>query len=88
MTYASMQAINPGVDAEWIMAEYPFARSVKRRPDGSLESMGYWIEDPQGKNRPLMLHFDQAGVLARKQYGGPNVRPPEKDAGGLQTGGP
>jgi len=88
MTYASMQAINPGVDGEWVLSEYPFARSLKRRPDGSLESMGYWIEDPQGKTRPLMLHFDAGSVLVQKQYGGPNVRPPQKDAGGLQVGGP
>ena len=76
MSFASMQAINPGVEGDWIIAEYPFARNVSRRPDGSLQSLGYQIEDPQGKGRPLMLHFDETGMLVRKQYGGPLVRPP------------
>jgi len=88
MTYASMQAINPGVDGDWILSEYPFARNIKRRRDGSLLSLGYWIEDPQGQTRPLMLHFDAENILVRKQYGGPNVRPPEQNSGGLKVGGP
>lgn len=76
MSFSSMQAINPGVDGEWVIAEYPNARNVSRWPDGRLKSLGYNVEDPQGKRRPLMLHFDQTGTLARKQYGGPVVRPP------------
>lgn len=78
MSFAQMQALNPGVDGEWILAEYPFARDVRRRPDRSLQSMGYWVTDPQGKTRPLMLHFDETGTLLRKQYGGPLVRPPPR----------
>ena len=82
LSFASMQALNPGVDGEWILAEYPHARQVERRQSGRLLRMGYWVEDPQGATRPLMLHFDAEGVLAQKQYGGPLVRPPEPDESG------
>ncbi len=78
LSYAQVQAFNPGVEGAWILSEYPFARNVVRRADGSLCSMGYWVDDPQGRNRPLMLHFDERGILVRKQYGGPHVRPPER----------
>lgn len=78
LSFAQMQALNPGVDGEWILSEYPFARNVERRRDGSLLRMGYWVTDPQGKPRPLMLHFDASGTLVRKQYGGPVVRPPPR----------
>ncbi len=77
MSFATMQSLNPGVDGEWILAEYPYARDVTRRPGGRLQSMGYWVQDPQGTSRPLMLHFDAQGRLVRKEYGGPLVRPPE-----------
>ena len=78
LSFAQMQALNPGVDGEWILSEYPFARDVQRRSDGSLARMGYWVTDPQGKTRPLMLHFDGTGTLQQKQYGGPLVRPPPR----------
>jgi hypothetical protein len=78
LTFAQAQALNPGVDGEWILAEYPTARQVQRHPNGRLRSLGYWVEDPAGKQRPLMLHFDESGVLVRKQYGGPLIRPPPK----------
>ncbi|MDF1702061.1 MAG: hypothetical protein P1V36_12965 [Planctomycetota bacterium] len=78
MSYAAVQQMNPGVEGEWILSEYPFARNIVRRGDGTLCSMGYWVDDPYGKSRPLMLHFDERGVLSRKQYGGPHVRPPER----------
>lgn len=78
LTYAQVQAFNPGVEGEWILSEYPFARDVVRRADGSICSMGFWVDDPQGRSRPLMLHFDANGILERKEYGGPHVRPPER----------
>lgn len=78
LSYATVQALNPGVDGEWILSEYPFARQVNRRGNGTIQSLGYWVDDPQGRNRPLMLHFDERGVLREKQYGGPHVRPPER----------
>jgi hypothetical protein len=87
MNFAAMQAINPGVEGEWVVAEFPFARNVTRRPDGSLQSLGYLVEDPLGKGRPLMLHFDETGMLTRKQYGGPLVRPPPPDAVGFNISG-
>ncbi len=87
MSYAVVQALNPGVDGEWVLSEYPYAREVQRRPDGSLQRLGYWVDDPQGKSRPLMLHFDAAGVLVQKQYGGPHVRPPERQDNGFSFGG-
>ena len=86
ITFAQMQMLNPGVDGEWILAEYPDAREVQRRPDGSLARLGYWVTDPQGKTRPLMLHFDETGTLLRKQYGGPVVRPPERQDLDLDLG--
>lgn len=78
LSYAQAQALNAGVEGAWILAEFPFARNVVRRADGSIASLGYWVDDPQGQSRPLMLHFDANGILERKQYGGPHVRPPER----------
>ena len=78
LSYAQVQALNVGVDGEWVLSEFPFARNVSRRADGSLQSVGYWVDDPQGRSRPLMLHFDARGTLVRKQYGGPHLRPPER----------
>lgn len=78
LSYAQVQAFNPGVEGAWILSEYPNARNVSRRPDGTLRSLGYWVDDPQGRSRPLMLHFDERGILIRKEYGGPHVRPPER----------
>ena len=82
MSFASMQSLQPGVDGEWILAEYPYARNITRSPAGRLRSMGYWVDDPHGTSRPLMLHFDAEGRLVDKQYGGPLVRPPEKTESG------
>ncbi len=33
ITFAQMQMLNPGVDGEWILAEFPDAREVQRRPE-------------------------------------------------------
>jgi hypothetical protein len=86
LSFAQMQALNPGVEGEWILAEYPFAREVERRPDGSLLRLGYWVTDPQGKARPLVLQFDRSGVLSAKQYGGPLVRPPPRSDTDIDLG--
>jgi len=77
LSFAAMQSINPGVDGEWILAEYPFARQVRRHPNGRVQFLGYTVEDPQGKSRPLALNFDENGILASKEYGGPIIRAPE-----------
>lgn len=83
ISFSTVQLLNPGVDGAWILAEYPMARVVARRPDGSLERLEYRVDDPQGRGRDLVLWFDEFGVLARKQYSGPIVRPldPDADAG-------
>jgi hypothetical protein len=78
ISFAEMQALNPGVDGEWILSEYPDAREVARGPNGRVASLGYWVNDPEGRARPLMLAFDRDGMLVRKQYGGPVVRPPPR----------
>lgn len=80
MSFASMQMLNEGVDGEWILAEYPDTREVRRRPDGTLQRLTYWVNDPQGRGRGLVMHFDETGTLTRKDYGGPVVRPPEKNS--------
>ncbi len=85
LSFSQAQSLNPGVDGEWILSEYPFARNVSRWPNGRLQSLGYWVLDPAGDARPLMLHFDQQGILTRKQYGGPLLRPPVNE-GGVEIG--
>ena len=70
-----MQTLNPGVEADWVLAEYPFGE-VARRADGSVERITYRVNDPQGETQTVVLFFDARGVLQRKQYSGPIVRPP------------
>jgi hypothetical protein len=78
LSFSAMQMLNEGVEGEWILNEYPDARQVERRPDGTLERLTYTVNDPQGRSRGLVMDFDATGVLARKRYGGPVVRPPSK----------
>ena len=88
MSFAQMQALNPGVSADWVLYEHPFARDVVRDPSTrSVRRLAYWVDDPRGDSRPLVLHFDDRGVLARKEYGGPIIRPPQDDEIDLQIGG-
>ncbi|MEZ6009469.1 MAG: hypothetical protein R3F05_17145 [Planctomycetota bacterium] len=77
LSFATMQAMNPGVEGEWLLREYPDAREVQRDPrTGRLRRLAYWVNDPAGDNRPLVLWFDENGILTRKDYGGPLLRPP------------
>ena len=76
LSFAQMQALNPGVQGEWIVQEYPFARDVQRRSDGTLQQLTYVVEDPQGSREDVVLLFDNRGTLVRKHYEGPIVRPP------------
>lgn len=80
ISFSTVQVLNPGVDGAWILAEYPMARAVVRRPDGTLERLDYRVDDPHGRGQDLVLWFDEFGVLARKQYSGPIVRPLDPDA--------
>jgi len=76
LSFAQAQALNPGVSADWILNEYPNAR-VSRRKDGTIARMEYRVTDPNGKTRKLFLEFDGRGVMVRKQYLGPIIRPPQ-----------
>jgi hypothetical protein len=81
LSFADMQSLNPGVSGSWILAEHPYARDVDRGPDGRIRRLTYWVTDPNGKPRGLVLRFDANEVLVEKQYGGPIVRPPDSRAG-------
>ena len=88
MTFADMQALNPGVAGDWVLYEHPYAREVQRDPQSQrVRRLSYWVSDPQGDSRPLVLHFDDRAVLSRKDYGGPIVRPPQPDDVDLEIGG-
>ena len=76
MSYAAMQSLNPGVSSTWLLEEYPFARNVARRGNGTIERMEYLVEDPRGDSQSLSLYFDERGVLTHKRYAGPHIRPP------------
>lgn len=76
LSFAQMQSINPGVSVEWLLREFPFARDIRRRPDGSIAEMGYLVVDPREDTRPVLLLIDPQGRVAQKRYGGPIVRPP------------
>ena len=78
LTFAQMQSLNPGISAEWILSEYPFARDIRRRPNGTVAQMGYIVTDPLDDTRAVLLVFDERGILIEKRYGGPIVRPPEQ----------
>lgn len=80
LSYAEVQAVNPGVSVDWILAEYPEGR-VTRGPDGKVTQIRYSVADPQGSAQTLVLHFDANGVLRQKRYSGPVLRP-----GGAQGG--
>ena len=79
LSFAEMQTLNPGVSGEWILQNHPQARQVQRRSDGTLSQLSYWVTDPNGTSRGLVLDMDAQGLLATKRYGGPIVRPPAED---------
>lgn len=79
LSFATVQTLNPGVDARWVLEEFPSARGIDRGPEGRIRRIEYGVEDPQGKRRNLVLHFDEQEVLTHKQYSGRLVRPLETD---------
>lgn len=76
LTFAEMQALNPGVRGEWVASRFPFARQSSRRTDGSLQRLVYSVTDPHGRVEDVTLDFDARGVLVRKHYAGAWLRPP------------
>jgi hypothetical protein len=79
LTYATVQTLNPGVDSRWVLEEFPQATGLSRRPDGTIERLQYRVVDPHGHGQSLTLHFDEFGVLARKDYSGPLIKPLDPD---------
>ena len=76
LSYATVQALNPGVDGKWVLEEFPNTQRVERDPSGKIQRISYGVLDPQGKSKTLTLWFDQNEVLQRKEYSGQLVRPP------------
>ncbi len=76
LTYAEVQAINPGVRAQWLEDEYPFGRVLARWPDGTPRQTSYLVTDPAGHGQTLTLDFDPSGTLVARRYSGPVLRPP------------
>jgi hypothetical protein len=75
LDFATVQALNPGVDGKWVLEEFPQARDVGRDANGKIRRLSYAVTDPQGKPQTLNLMFDEQEVLVRKQYSGPLLRP-------------
>jgi hypothetical protein len=81
LSFAQMQAMNPGVSGEWMLGEFPFASHVGRWPNGKIRELRYPVTDPAGKLRSVTYEFDQSGVLVQKRYAGAYILPPpETDA--------
>ena len=74
MSFATVQALNPGVDGRWILEEFP-GGAAQRDGQGRLKRLTYTVDDPRGKSHPLVLDFDEHEILVKKDYGGPLVRP-------------
>jgi hypothetical protein len=79
ITYATVQTLNPGVDGAWILQEHPEARNVVRAANGRVQRLEYRVTDPQGRGQTLVLHFDEFGILERKEYSGRLLKPLDAD---------
>ncbi len=77
LTYAQVQALNPGIPASWILEEYPGGRATNR-PNGVPETITYAVTDPTGRGETLTLAFDECGILSQKSYSGRPVRPAQQ----------
>ena len=77
LTYAQVQALNPGISACWVLSEFP-GGGVTRWPDGTPKTITYQVRDPAGRRQSLQLEFDASGILTRKCYSGPVRRPPPR----------
>ena len=76
LTYAQVQALNPGVTADWVLAEYP-GGSVQRDQAGRVRMTEHGVTDPYGKGQSLFLEYDARGVCVKKTYTGAVLRPPK-----------
>jgi hypothetical protein len=74
LSYANVQSLNPGLEASWILEEFPFGQ-VTRTADDRVESIVYNVTDPHGKNQTLYLGFDERGILRDKRYSGRVLMP-------------
>jgi hypothetical protein len=75
LTYAQVQSLNPGVEAAWLLEEYPFG-SVQRDEVGRVRVVTYAVTDPTGEGQTLVLYFDEREFLQNKSYSGRILRPP------------
>ncbi|MHC5011635.1 MAG: hypothetical protein ACYTG6_11935 [Planctomycetota bacterium] len=74
LSYGQAQTLNPGLTADWVLAEYPFG-TVTRGQGNRVESIRYTVRDPHGSTQTLVLFFDAQGILRRRQYSGRVLRP-------------
>ena len=79
LSYAQVQSLNPGVQASWILEEFPSGQ-VTRTPDGRVQTIVYRVSDPHGKDQTLRLGFDERGILRDKQYSGRVLMPGNANA--------
>ncbi len=81
LTLAEVQAMNPGLTAQWLLQEYPQGRVLDRWPDGQPRRVSYRVTDPSSHGQTLVLDFDARGVAVAKRYSGRILRPPQEQGG-------
>jgi hypothetical protein len=74
LSYADVQALNPGASAEWILREFPSGRAT-RDAEGRLQELTYRVNDPAGRAQTLVLLVGPDGLVREKRYSGPVIRP-------------
>ena len=77
LSYAEVQSLNPGVNVDWVVREFPNARMSRDRA-GRVRQTEHGVTDPYGKSQSLFLDFNECGVCVKKTYSGTVVRPPPK----------
>lgn len=77
LTLAEVQALNPGLEASWLLREYPEGRVTQRWPNGCPRQVTFRVTDPANRGQTLVLDFDQRGIAVQKRYSGRILRPPQ-----------